>query len=87
MGLEPTPAGPGGRQRAPAPGLDDPDDLLHRFRRDHGANLGVACLVPPHARDRPQLAEQAGRSVWTAKANWPGSEQDEQFTPSQYHSI
>ena len=41
----------------------DPDHcshLLEGLDREHGAHLSVARLVAPHARDRPELGEQAG---------------------------
>ncbi len=34
--------------------------LLEGLDREHGAHLSVARLVAPHARDRPELGEQAG---------------------------
>src|SRR5437879_3433785 len=34
--------------------------LLEGLDRKHGAHLSVAGLVAPHARDRPELSEQAG---------------------------
>src|SRR5437016_11617028 len=34
--------------------------LLDGFDREHGAHLSVARLMAPHARDRPELGEQAG---------------------------
>ena len=58
--LEPPPVGLLGRQRTPAPGLDDTGDIFQRVGREHGAHLGVARLVPHDARDRPQLSEEAG---------------------------
>src|SRR5205823_3855453 len=60
---------------------------FQRVGREHGAHLGVARLVPHDARDRPQLSEEAGAVTETARASWPGSAQDQQFTPSQCHSI
>src|SRR5438309_2598603 len=58
--LEPPPVGLLGRQRTPAPGLDAAGDIFQRLGREHGAHLGVTGLVPRHARDRPQLLEEAG---------------------------
>ena len=59
-GFEPAPASVIGRQRAPAPGLDDPGHLLHRLRWEHGAHLTVTRLVPPDIRNGPELAKQPG---------------------------
>jgi len=86
-GFEPPPAGLCGRQRAPAPGLDDQGDLLQRVGREHGAHLGVArwCRLTPGITH--SFSKRRGRSVWTARASWPGSAHDQQFTPSQCHSI
>src|SRR5437764_11638461 len=41
-------------------GSDRPGHLVERLDREHGRHLRVARLVPLHARDRPQLSEQAG---------------------------
>src|SRR5260370_4115787 len=34
--------------------------LLEGLDREHGAHLSVARLVAPHARDSPELGDQAG---------------------------
>jgi len=57
-GLEPAPSGFLGRERSPAPGLDDAGDELEDRGREHGAHLAVAGLVPTDAWDRPQPVEQ-----------------------------
>src|SRR5436309_12147679 len=41
-------------------GPDHSSHLLERLDREHGPHLRVARLVPPHARDRPDLREQTG---------------------------
>ena len=86
-GLEPPPVGLLGRQRTPAPGLDDTGDIFQRVGREHGAHLGVArwCRLTPGITH--SFSKRRGRSVWTARASWPGSAHDQQFTPSQCHSI
>jgi len=58
--FEPSSAGLLGRPGALAAGHDDASDVLQGFGREHGAHLSVARLVAPHARDRPELGEEAG---------------------------
>src|SRR6266852_1487441 len=41
-------------------GPNDWGRLLEGLDREHGAHLTVARLVAPHARDRPELGEEAG---------------------------
>src|SRR5437867_3362055 len=59
-GLEPPPVGLLGRQRTPAPSLDDAGDIFQPLGRERRAHRGVARLVPLHAQDRPELLEEAG---------------------------
>src|SRR2546426_500807 len=57
-----------------------------------GGNTARISKSPVWCRLTPGIAhsfsKRRGRSVWTARPSWPGSEHDQQqFTPSQCHSI